>query len=61
VIGCCLPADERSPTADALNGMPVRGGTDDVADVVALYQVDTVAVLPGRTSTAPPCAGSAGS
>jgi lipopolysaccharide/colanic/teichoic acid biosynthesis glycosyltransferase len=32
VIGCCcLPADERSPTADALNGMPVLGGTGQLA------------------------------
>jgi exopolysaccharide biosynthesis polyprenyl glycosylphosphotransferase len=48
VIGCCLPADERSPTADALDGLPILGGMDEVADVVARYQVDTVAVLPSR-------------
>ncbi|MGY1779793.1 sugar transferase [Geodermatophilus sp. SYSU D01036] len=47
VIGCCLPADERSTAADAFNGLPVLGGITDVADVVTRFEVDTVAVLPG--------------
>jgi exopolysaccharide biosynthesis polyprenyl glycosylphosphotransferase len=46
VIGCCLPADQFSPAADAFNGLPVLGGLDEVADVVTRYEVDTVAVLP---------------
>src|SRR5215212_9436737 len=46
VIGCCLPADQFSPAADAFNGLPVLGGLDEVSDVVARYEVDTVAVLP---------------
>jgi exopolysaccharide biosynthesis polyprenyl glycosylphosphotransferase len=46
VIGCCLPADQFSPAADAFNGLPVLGALDEVADVVARYEVDTVAVLP---------------
>jgi exopolysaccharide biosynthesis polyprenyl glycosylphosphotransferase len=46
VIGCCLPADQYDPTADAFNGLPVLGGLDEVARVVAQYEVDTVAVLP---------------
>ena len=35
VIGCCLPADQYDPAADAFNGLPVLGGLDEVADVVA--------------------------
>lgn len=46
VVGCCLPADQQNPGADAFNGLPVLGGLDDVADVVARFEVDTVAVLP---------------
>jgi exopolysaccharide biosynthesis polyprenyl glycosylphosphotransferase len=46
VIGCCLPADQYDPAADAFNGLPVLGGLDEVARVVAQYEVDTVAVLP---------------
>ncbi|MFD2092793.1 sugar transferase [Blastococcus deserti] len=46
VVGCCLPADQFRPEADAFNGLPVLGGLDEVADVVARYEVDTVAVLP---------------
>ncbi|TFV53839.1 sugar transferase [Blastococcus sp. TF02A-35] len=46
VIGCCLPADQVSPNADAFNGLPVLGGLDEVASVVKRYEVDTVAVLP---------------
>jgi exopolysaccharide biosynthesis polyprenyl glycosylphosphotransferase len=46
VIGCCLPADQYDPSADAFNGLPVLGGLDEVARVVAQYEVDTVAVLP---------------
>jgi exopolysaccharide biosynthesis polyprenyl glycosylphosphotransferase len=46
VIGCCLPTHQFSPAADAFNGLPVLGGLDEVADVVARYEVDTVAVLP---------------
>ncbi|WP_255362426.1 sugar transferase [Blastococcus aurantiacus] len=46
VIGCCLPADQYDPTADAFNGLPVLGELDEVAAVVAKYEVDTVAVLP---------------
>jgi exopolysaccharide biosynthesis polyprenyl glycosylphosphotransferase len=46
VIGCCLPTDQYDPAADAFNGLPVLGGLDGVAEVVARYEVDTVAVLP---------------
>jgi len=46
VIGCCLPADQQKPGADAFNGLPVLGGLDEVADVVSRFEVDTVAVLP---------------
>jgi exopolysaccharide biosynthesis polyprenyl glycosylphosphotransferase len=46
VIGCCLPEDQFSPTADAFNGLPVLGGLHEVAAVVDQYEVDTVAVLP---------------
>jgi exopolysaccharide biosynthesis polyprenyl glycosylphosphotransferase len=46
VIGCCLPADQFPPLADAFNGIPVLGALDEVADVVARDEVDTVAVLP---------------
>jgi exopolysaccharide biosynthesis polyprenyl glycosylphosphotransferase len=46
VVGVCLPADQQNPGADAFNGLPVLGGLGDVADVVARYEVDTVAVLP---------------
>ncbi|WP_345771123.1 sugar transferase [Geodermatophilus normandii] len=47
VIGCCLPTAEQSGAADAFNGLPVLGGVRDVAEVVARFEVDTVAVLPG--------------
>jgi exopolysaccharide biosynthesis polyprenyl glycosylphosphotransferase len=46
VIGCCLPYGQQNFAVDAFNGLPVLGGLDDVADVVAQYEVDTVAVLP---------------
>jgi exopolysaccharide biosynthesis polyprenyl glycosylphosphotransferase len=46
VIGCCLPFEQKNFVADAFNGIPVLGGLDDVAKVVAQYEVDTVAVLP---------------
>src|SRR5829696_7897188 len=46
VVGCCLPADQFSPTVDAFNGLPILGHLAEVADVVARYEVDTVAVLP---------------
>jgi exopolysaccharide biosynthesis polyprenyl glycosylphosphotransferase len=46
VIGCCLPSHQYEPTADAFNGLPVLGALDEVAGVVAQYEVDTVAVLP---------------
>jgi exopolysaccharide biosynthesis polyprenyl glycosylphosphotransferase len=46
VIGCCLPADQYSPAADAFNGLPVLGDLSQVAQVVSKYEVDTVAVLP---------------
>jgi exopolysaccharide biosynthesis polyprenyl glycosylphosphotransferase len=46
VVGCCLPTDQFSPAADAFNGLPVLGALDEVAAVVARYEVDTVAVLP---------------
>jgi len=46
VIGCCLPADQYDPAADAFNGLPVLGNLQEVADVVARFEVDTVAVLP---------------
>ena len=46
VIGCCLPADQYDPAADAFDGLPVLGRLDEVVDVVGRYEVDTVAVLP---------------
>jgi hypothetical protein len=46
VIGCCLPTDQQHVAADAFNGLPVLGALGEVADVVARYEVDTVAVLP---------------
>ncbi|MGY2126981.1 sugar transferase [Blastococcus sp. SYSU DS0617] len=46
VIGCCLPTDQYDPAADAFNGLPVLGDLEQVADIVAQYEVDTVAVLP---------------
>ena len=46
VIGCCLPVEQHDPVKDAFNGLPVLGRLDEVADVVARYEVDTVAVLP---------------
>jgi exopolysaccharide biosynthesis polyprenyl glycosylphosphotransferase len=46
VIGCCLPADQQRRGEDAFNGLPVLGDLRDVAEVVARYEVDTVAVLP---------------
>ncbi len=46
VVGVCLPADQHRPAVDAFNGLPVLGDLDDVADAVARYEVDTVAVLP---------------
>jgi exopolysaccharide biosynthesis polyprenyl glycosylphosphotransferase len=46
VIGCCLPTAQYDPALDAFNGLPVLGGLEDVAAVVARYEVDTVAVLP---------------
>ncbi|MGY1805895.1 sugar transferase [Blastococcus sp. SYSU D00669] len=46
VIGCCLPADQQRPGEDVFNGLPVLGDLTDVAEVVARYEVDTVAVLP---------------
>jgi exopolysaccharide biosynthesis polyprenyl glycosylphosphotransferase len=46
VIGCCLPTYQQNDVADAFNGLPVLGGLDSVAAVVARYEVDTVAVLP---------------
>jgi exopolysaccharide biosynthesis polyprenyl glycosylphosphotransferase len=46
VIGCCLPAHQCNPAADAFNGLPVLGTLDDVAAVVSQYEVDAVAVLP---------------
>jgi exopolysaccharide biosynthesis polyprenyl glycosylphosphotransferase len=47
VIGCCVPAEQVAVapvTGDG--GPPVLGTLDEVADVVARHQVDTVAVLP---------------
>jgi exopolysaccharide biosynthesis polyprenyl glycosylphosphotransferase len=46
VMGCCLPKGEANFVADAFNGLPVLGGLADIAEVVAQYEVDTVAVLP---------------
>jgi exopolysaccharide biosynthesis polyprenyl glycosylphosphotransferase len=46
VIGCCLPSAQQEPAVDAFHGLPVLGGLDQVADVVARYEVDSVAVLP---------------
>jgi exopolysaccharide biosynthesis polyprenyl glycosylphosphotransferase len=48
VIGCCLPSDQHSSAADAFHGLPVLGGVDEVAAVVARFEVDTVAVLPSQ-------------
>jgi exopolysaccharide biosynthesis polyprenyl glycosylphosphotransferase len=47
-IGCCLPSNQYSLHTDAFNGLPVLGGVDEVADVVARFEVDTVAVLPSQ-------------
>ncbi|TYP87181.1 sugar transferase [Blastococcus xanthinilyticus] len=44
VIGCCLPT--RSRGVEGPGGLPVLGGLDEVVDVVARHEVDTVAVLP---------------
>ena len=46
VIGCCLPDGVLGEPAQALDGLPVLGGLDEVLDVVRQYEVDTVAVLP---------------
>jgi exopolysaccharide biosynthesis polyprenyl glycosylphosphotransferase len=46
VVGCCLPEEQQNFVTDAFNGLPMLGGLDQVADVVAQYEVDTVAVLP---------------
>jgi len=46
VIGCCLPSEQQRPGVDAFNGLPVFGNLTEVADVVARFEVDTVAVLP---------------
>jgi exopolysaccharide biosynthesis polyprenyl glycosylphosphotransferase len=46
IVGVCLPSDQQKPSADAFNGLPVLGDLSEVADVVARYEVDTVAVLP---------------
>jgi exopolysaccharide biosynthesis polyprenyl glycosylphosphotransferase len=46
VVGCCLPDSEQNFVTDAFNGLPVLGDLDQVAEVVAQYEVDTVAVLP---------------
>jgi exopolysaccharide biosynthesis polyprenyl glycosylphosphotransferase len=53
VIGCCLPASQRSPEADAFNGLPVLGELDEIADVVTRFEVDTVAVLPSQEFDGP--------
>lgn len=53
VIGCCPTADQHDPGADAFNGLPVLGDLRSVADVVARYEVDTVAVLPCRELDGP--------
>jgi exopolysaccharide biosynthesis polyprenyl glycosylphosphotransferase len=53
VIGCCLPSDEQLQGVDAFNGLPVLGGVNEVANVVRLFQVDTVAVLPSRELDGP--------
>jgi len=46
VIGCLLPGGEDLPAQSVFTGVPVLGGLDDVAAVVARFEVDTVAVLP---------------
>lgn len=46
VIGCCLPAAQQGQAKDAFNGLPVLGDLSQVAEAVATYEVDTVAVLP---------------
>jgi exopolysaccharide biosynthesis polyprenyl glycosylphosphotransferase len=46
VVGCCLPATQHGAAHDAFQGLPVLGGLNEVAEVVARYEVDTVAVLP---------------
>jgi exopolysaccharide biosynthesis polyprenyl glycosylphosphotransferase len=53
VIGCCLPHIQRSPGADAFNGLPILGGLEEVADVVTRFEVDTVAVLPSQEFDGP--------
>ncbi|WP_242658115.1 sugar transferase [Klenkia brasiliensis] len=46
VVGCLLPGGEGLPEQSVFAGVPVLGGLDDVAGVVARFEVDTVAVLP---------------
>jgi exopolysaccharide biosynthesis polyprenyl glycosylphosphotransferase len=41
-----LPPDPETVAEDAFHGLPVLGELSDVADVVARYELDTVAVLP---------------
>jgi exopolysaccharide biosynthesis polyprenyl glycosylphosphotransferase len=46
VIGCCLPANSAGGLPVSIQGLPVLGALDEVAEVVARNEVDTVAVLP---------------
>jgi exopolysaccharide biosynthesis polyprenyl glycosylphosphotransferase len=46
VVGCCLPAGIAGARVAEFDGLPVLGGLDEVARVVAEHEIDTVAVLP---------------
>jgi exopolysaccharide biosynthesis polyprenyl glycosylphosphotransferase len=46
IIGFCLPDSPTSDEEATFEGLPVLGGLDDVVDVVQVFEVDTVAVLP---------------
>ena len=46
VIGCCLPVNAAGGLTVSIEGLPVLGALDEVAEVVMRNEVDTVAVLP---------------
>jgi exopolysaccharide biosynthesis polyprenyl glycosylphosphotransferase len=46
VVGCCVAGNVERRLTATVDGLPVLGGVDDVADVVRKHEVDTVAVLP---------------
>jgi exopolysaccharide biosynthesis polyprenyl glycosylphosphotransferase len=46
VVGCCLPSVQPPSRNEPADHVPVLGTFADVVDIVRLYEVDTVAVLP---------------